>query len=373
MLLLTAGCSTIRLDRPIVPQEGDWPTYGRTPERTGAVPANASFPLEMLWEYDTKAGMAEGGLLAADSLIIAATMRGELHVVRLQDGKRVAATSVGDAIHGTPVLFGNNVIIPLTNSGHAIAAFDITRGRTAWTCERGEVEGSLLLLDNRLFAGTLAGEFLALDPASGEVLWTFALPDNVRKKGIRSTPAAWQGSVIFGADNGRIYALDAKSGARQWECRVDGPVIAPPVVDRNGVFVGTLAGTLYAIDPAKGTVLWHAKAEGPISGHALLTDSAAIVGTNRGSILSFGRSDGKLQWKGEAGGPVVAGPVRYGDAAVAGTLRRDLVALRCADGEVLWRQGVEGRVRTAPIVARGIVLVATDQQTLRAYRGGTAQ
>lgn len=369
-ILWSAGCSSVRMGHPITAREGDWTTFGRTPDRTGALPAAGGYPLEQVWEYDTKAGMGEGGLLAVDSFIVVSTMRGELHIVRAEDGKGLGRTSVGDAVHGSPVISGSNILIPLSNSGTSVAAFDLALGRSGWTCARGEVESSLLLIDRRVYAGTITGELLCLDASSGNVLWTFALPDNRLRKGIRSTPASWKDFVLFGADDGNLYALDGTTGALRWKLRVDGAVIAPPVVAGNAAFVGTLNGTLYAVDAGNGSVLWSARTAGPISGHVLVTDSAAIVGTNNGQMESFGRSDGRSIWKRGAGGPIVAGPVLFADAALVGTLRRDLVAIRCSNGELLWRQGVEGRVRTAPIVFRGMVLVATDQQELRAFRAG---
>jgi outer membrane protein assembly factor BamB len=52
---------------------------------------------------------------------------------------------------------------------------------------------------------------------------------------------------------GALIALDPATGAMVWS-RDTGRTLAPPVLGDGGLYVGTLAGELYVIDPTTGTV-----------------------------------------------------------------------------------------------------------------------
>ena len=79
---------------------------------------------------------------------------------------------------------------------------------------------------------------------SGKVLWTFETG-----KANRSSPAiaAKSGLVYFGSRDGRLYALDAKTGAKAWEFATAGPVDSSPWPAAGVIYVGSDDGCLYAL------------------------------------------------------------------------------------------------------------------------------
>jgi len=369
LIILLGGCTGLRLGRVIIPRPGDWRTFGRTPLRTSAADGRIEPPLSLAWEYDLTAATANGAPIVVDSTVIVGTMRGELHAVRLTDGKKLGWISLGDAIHGTPVAYESAVIVPLTNSRESVVAYDLTEGRVLWKQACGDVETSLLLSGARLFGGTTGGSFFCLDAASGTVRWTFSLPDNTRRKGIRSSPAAWRSIVVFGADDGWLYALDAATGKLQWKHQADAPIVAPPVADSSLLVVGTMGGTVLALDPASGNLRWQRDVGGPVFGHSLLSMSRVVVATTKGIISGLSALTGEQLWTTEVGGPILAGPSTAGDLVFIGTLRRELLALSLIDGKVLWKGTTEGRIKTSPVITSGLVIVTTDDRSMVAFRG----
>ncbi len=127
----------------LTPGENDWQTFGRTPLRSSAVASRIEPPLTPAWEYDLAAGTANGSPLVMDSLIFVGTMRGELHAVRLADGKRVGWVSLGEAVHGTVATDGSTIFVPLADSRESVVAFDLAEGRTRWqqSCGDGSRHG----------------------------------------------------------------------------------------------------------------------------------------------------------------------------------------------------------------------------------------
>ena len=79
-------------------------------------------------------------------------------------------------------------------------------------------------LDGQLFRGTGDGDVLAYDATSGKKLWTTRLASREKGESIPSAPLAWSGLVFVGtagSENygvqGRMYALDARTGKVVWE------------------------------------------------------------------------------------------------------------------------------------------------------------
>jgi outer membrane protein assembly factor BamB len=370
LLILLAGCARLQVGQVFTPRSDDWLTFGRTPLRTSATDAPIALPLQQVWEYDLAAGTSNDAPVIADSIIMVGTMRGELHAVRLADGKRIGWISLGDAIHGTPVISGSRIIVPLTNSRESVVAFNLTEGAPQWKQTCGNVETSLLLTEGNLYGGTAEGSLFCLDAQTGKIRWTFSLPDNTARKGIRSTPLAWQSLVLFGADDGCLYALDAATGKQQWRYAGDAPIVAPPVADSTLLVVGTTRGRILALDPLTGTLRWRKEMGAPVYGHALLKPPVVVIATTSGRLAGLSALTGEQQWTTDIEGPVLAGPSAAGETLFVGTLRRDLLALSISDGKVLWKGKTEGRIKTSPVISSGMVIVTTDDRSMIAFRGG---
>lgn len=132
-------------------------------------------------------------------------------------------------------------------------------------------------LDGRLFRGTQDGRVLAYDARTGQRVWETTIADAAKGETVPAAPIAWGGLVFVGnagGDNkgvkGRMYALDAATGAIRWEAYMvprspadptRGPAAPqPPLVAaswRNGVGIPITGGanwTSYTLDPATGTL-----------------------------------------------------------------------------------------------------------------------
>jgi alcohol dehydrogenase (cytochrome c) len=86
------------------------------------------------------------------------------------------------------------------------------------------VNRGVAYLDGRLFRGTGEGDVLAYDAATGKKLWTTHIADPEKAESVPAAPIAWNGLVFIGSAGsdrygvqGRVYALDARSGAVMWE------------------------------------------------------------------------------------------------------------------------------------------------------------
>ncbi|HZF17520.1 MAG TPA: PQQ-dependent dehydrogenase, methanol/ethanol family [Steroidobacteraceae bacterium] len=146
----------------------------------------------------------------------------------------------------------------------------------AWAVEldtaRGQ-EATPIVVDGTLYTSTAWSKVLALDAATGKRLWQFD-PHNDGSKGahaccdvVNRGVAVWKGRVYVGTIDGRLIALDARTGARVWEVvTVDQlkpyTITMAPRVVRDKVIIGNsgaelgVRGYVSAYDTATGKLVW---------------------------------------------------------------------------------------------------------------------
>lgn len=370
-LVLLGGCSALRIPQGIQPAPEDWPMHARTASRTGVAARHLVPPLTLLWEADLGSGVGEGSPAVVDSFVVVGTLRGEVLVFNLNTGKRLGGTSFGDAVIGSPVLLNSLAFIPLANSAESMIAYDLRRGEILWKRSCGNIEASPLLLNGRLYAGTTEGGLVCLDTAGGAVLWRFDLPSNTGAKGIRSAPASDGMVVVFGAEDGGVYALDAITGRNLWHCPTGAAVMAAPAVSQGMAFAGNLNGDMVCIELAGGAVRWRRATGMPIHGGAAVAEGLVIFGSTAGLVHALRASDGTVAWVSRVGGVVNVSGLVADSLFYAGSQGRNLVAIRLRDGSVAWKDSLDGRVKTAPAAAGNRLVVVSDNRVLRTYRGVT--
>jgi alcohol dehydrogenase (cytochrome c) len=140
-----------------------------------------------------------------------------------------------------------------------------------------KVNRGLAYEDGRVFRGTADGRVLAYDAKTGKQLWEQMIGDGAKGESVPASPIAWKGMVFIGnagGDNkgvkGRMYALDARTGAIAWEFYLvprgpedvaRGPAAAGgpgPISGANWKtpaaypITGGATWTTYTLDPAAG-------------------------------------------------------------------------------------------------------------------------
>jgi alcohol dehydrogenase (cytochrome c) len=117
----------------------------------------------------------------------------------------------------------------------------------------------------RLFRGVNDGRVMALDPSTGEELWSAIAGDPSKGETFPAAPVAWDDKVFIGnagGDNfsvkGRMMAFDASTGGRLWSFDLvpENGTAAQSWPEGTERFpkVGGASWTSYAIDTANGVV-----------------------------------------------------------------------------------------------------------------------
>ena len=155
-------------------------------------------------------------------------------------------------------------------------------------------------------AGQKSGVYWALDPDTGEVVWSTQVG-----------PGGLQGGTEWGSatDGERVYVAISNSDLSDWE------------LQGHGAFAGFVVnqGFWSALDAATGEILWQTPEER--------------------------RAD--LVLKGPKGPVTVANGVLYGGTTTKGI--PDMYAFDAATGEVLWRYSTGGTVNSGAAVVDGVL------------------
>jgi outer membrane protein assembly factor BamB len=187
------------------------------------------------------------------------------------------------------------------------------------------------------------------------VKWTFPTGGRV------VSSAVWHdGAVLFGSDDGNVYAVDAASGRQRWMAHTGGPVASTPAVSGDRVFAVSYDGRLYALDARSGEVLWKFATEGERRFEAkglhglqprnqtypdlydvylsspLVMDRKVFFGSGDGHVYAVDAATGSLAWKFATGDVVHASPAYAEGLVVVGSWDGRLYALDAATGAQRW-------------------------------------
>jgi len=196
-----------------------------------------------------------------------------------------------------------------TNTARETVAIDAVTCRLKWkhtyAPDEEEVVASTrgpAVLDGRVFRGTGDGRLIALDAATGKLLWKNVLGNPRIGEFVASAPLAWQGVVFTGVSGsdrgirGRMMAFDAATGKELWRFytipmgkETGAETWQRPETAKTG---GGGVWGAYSLDPATGEIFvpvgnpWPDIDIGYRPGKNLFTNSVVVLDA----------ATGKLKW-----------------------------------------------------------------------------
>jgi outer membrane protein assembly factor BamB len=290
-----------------------------------------------------------------------------VQVARLSDGKQLGYQKVGGTISSTPVVEGSILFVAKAEGDETLQCYDLRSGRKQWGRELGPIEASLLISGNRLFALTVRGALVCVDKSDGSELWRFTVPSDEPWVLTRSAPATDGSVIVFGTDEGKLFAVDHWSGTLRWTYRADASIWPGPVMNGGRVFVGSQSGTFLCLDSRTGELRWSDKTGAAIFGEAAALDTSVYIGSSDGILRCYEASSGILRWKFRARSVINSAPLLCGGVLYVGSLDHTLYAVRTDNGEELWRFTVPGRIKVSPVFWRGTLLVPSEERYVTAF------
>jgi outer membrane protein assembly factor BamB/orotate phosphoribosyltransferase len=236
-------------------------------------------------------------------------------------------------------------------------------------------KSSPALDDARVYVGTDSGYFIALDQATGDLVWE-APPASPHRKGIWSSPELHDGKLYYGGYDGNVYARDARTGAEIWRYTGADWVGASPALapERDLLFIGlehagrNRAGSIAALALSTGIKRWEHVVPDYIhcSPAYCAPHGLVAIGTNGGELLMFGANSGKLLWSQRVGGAIKQ-PVAFDlarDQLISGAFDGTIRVHAGSTGETVWSVPTGSVIFSTPLIVGDRTFVTSTDKHL---------
>lgn len=218
--------------------------------------------------------------------------------------------------------------------------------------------------------------------AAPHVQWKFQTQGK-----IMSSPAIAGDTMYFGSTDGKLYAVNVRSGAEIWAVQTEGRVTSSPAVSDTTVYFPSYDGFFYALDAATGKLRWKFKTGGErrysathLHGHnppdevmpdpfdvylssPAFSNGAVYFGSGDGTVYALDAITGALRWSFKTGDVVHSSPAVANGLVYVGSWDTFLYALDEKTGELRWQfqTGADPQyhnqmgIQSSPVVAHGVV------------------
>jgi outer membrane protein assembly factor BamB len=370
LAVVFGSCNPMRVSQIPELKNTDWPLYGGSIQRANFALSALTPPLTQVWDYDANAGYTPYAAVAEGEFIFIANLNGEVHIVNITDGKKVLSHRFGSAICGSPVIDGPMLYAALSKDEKTLIAFDLSSGKTKWEAKLGGIESSPLLIGEKLYVVTLAGELYCLNKSIGTTIWSYRDPDEYTVAQVHSSPVSDGRAIVFCRDDGAVFAVDARSGMLKWRAKVRKSIFATPSIRGDILYVGALDSAFYAFDASTGTLRWARTLDGRIFSSQAVGDEYVYGGTGNGTFYCLNRFTGSIIWRYTTQAAIGAAPVISGNIVYVGSSDKTLYAFDCASGKLVWNWKGEGRIKSAPLIHQGYLVLLQDDRTVTAFKEG---
>lgn len=298
--------------------------------------------------------------------------------------KKPNASEIG---FGGGVAFDDGLVFMATGFGFA-AALDADSGEKVWQVDLpAPVRNPPTAVNGKLFLLTISNQIVCLDQNSGETLWTYESFEETARFLASGSPAVDGDVVIAPFSSGEVVALDGATGRLLWTATVArssrfnalsnlNDIAGSPVIDRGAVFAVSHSGQFGAIDGRTGRVVWEIGLAGLhmpwISGDYIFVVSV------EGDLIALARQDGAVVWRRELPAyenpkkqkkPITwAGPLLAGENLILVSSSGEMLQVSPQDGETVSTYKLGSGTVIPPIVADGTVYVINDKGRLEAWR-----
>jgi outer membrane protein assembly factor BamB len=218
-----------------------------------------------------------------------------------------------------------------------------------FACE-DEVRGTPALTEGTVLVGAYDHNLYALDAETGRFKWKYAT-----EGGLPGRPALREDSIFLGSEDHRLHALSLNGGRLLWTYSADKPIRSSPVIAVSHIFVGSDDGALHAVNVATGRRAWRYEVAGPVRSTALVVGDRVYFGCDSGDFHSV-TLGGESKWQFRSRRAVVSSPAEANGLVYFGYVDYSLYALDATSGWVVWRFRTGKSIISSPAIAEDLIV-----------------
>ena len=302
----------------------------------------------------------------------------------------LAASFDRDANASGGGLAAENGRVYATTGYGEVVALEAASGAILWRQRlQAPATGAPAISGGKLFVAARDGSGWALDAANGKVIWQ--VPGTASPASVigGAAPAVADGTVIFPFASGQLVALKADDGTPLWSTPVTGQrlgrgygglvdITGDPVISGGAVYAGTAAGRMAALDAVTGARLWTAT-EGAMSPPLVVGGSVFVV-NDEARLVRLDAASGTEIWATEMPYFVTEkpknrqaifahyGPVLAGGRIVVASADGALRLFDPTNGSLVAQVALPGGAASVPALTQGMLFVTGADRQLYAFR-----
>jgi len=348
-----------------------------------------------VWTFKTGAAIWSPPSIDEDAVYFGSN-DGNVYALKASTGKEVWRFKTGGWVMGQPTVDGRYIYV-LSDDG-LLYKLDKQKGKKVWAfdthggnvkrdmppehMEYDSLTSGATVVSGMVYIGSADGRLYAVDARTGSEKWHFETKDIVR-----STPAVSEGTVFFGSRDHNVYALDNGTGLLKWKFDTFREVVSSPLVADHTVFIGSRDSNLFALDTATGNVKWKFFYWSSwVESSARVYDNTLYIGSSDyQQVFAIDSASGRKLWNFDTDGSAWSTPAVTNKAIYVGAVGLPKVdyikhhgaffAIDRASGKLLWRypmKPISGSgsygVASSPAVGRGLVFFGGLDGLFYAFR-----
>ena len=270
------------------------------------------------------------------------------------------------SFESTPVIVAKGDRPPMAIIGDLdgrLMALNLSDGKVLWQQQLGELgfTAAAVHRDGRLFVGDFDGFFYCLD-LDGKVIWTYETESE-----INGSANFYKKLVLFGAQDGVLYALDRESGKVVWKYEAEDQIQCSITVSGNRAFLGGCDGKLHVVNLDSGKKVARVEIESPTGTTPATLGDRVYFGTQQGTFFAVDWKEAKIDWKREdpLGGTMIVASAAVNEKLVVYAVRnRQVISLDPKTGKENWIVRLKSKVDASPVIVGDRVLIAATDGRL---------
>jgi outer membrane protein assembly factor BamB len=265
-----------------------------------------------------------------------------------------------------PVIYDNTLYFQ--DADGRAKAVSTTNGHLRWLTKVGTLAASSPALDVRhklIFFTLLSaspgaavpgnGRIVALEMKTGKVVWSHALPP-----GSESSPLVHGLSVFLGDQAGTVYSFRTYDGHLNWTFQAGGGVKGGVAFAHDSIYFGDYGAHVHAVNAANGRELWSAGGGDSFYSTPAVAYGRVYIGSTSGAVYAFWANSGATAWTASTGAYVYASPAvadvpGLGPTVFVGSYDGHLYAYNAFSGGVRWSHPAGGRIDGSAAVVGNVV------------------
>ncbi|MCG2724825.1 MAG: four helix bundle protein [Elusimicrobia bacterium] len=365
----------------------DWPVFRGNSERTGFTEEQAYPPLTKVWEYQTGANIMSSPAVFED-IVYFGSRDNKVYALNARTGDFLWSYPTTGWVDAGLAVSSSAVYAP-SKDGHLYSLNRLT-GAPFWKKSLGAPSiSSPLVLDGKVFVGAGAPEkkLKVFDEATGNLLSEYSA-----QQPVDSAPSASGDIVYFGANDGKIYAINKNTYLLEWNYQAtggrysinavavsSGNLYAVPGYDEKKPLVfNALTGSLLnnLTEPFSESASWEQMGSPVVTSGRMFFSGGASVNTFYATNTEPAGGALEYVW---ASSPtlgsisplgILSSPAMANDLIYVGSVDGSLLAFSSEGVSVPLAADVSfsSAVYSSPAISNGMIFLATSGGKLIAYK-----